>query len=79
MFNQKWKLEVKGQEDRVYYFECNTGSPTGEMYDAVSVMKTFIRKSMNEQAEKELQEDKECKDKKCKVKEKKEVKNAESK
>ena len=49
MFKQKYVLEVKGQEDRIYRFECDAGAPLGELNDALYTMKGVVLKQLNEQ------------------------------
>ncbi len=53
MFKHKYVLEVKGQEDRLYRFECDASAPLGELNDALYSMKSIVVKQLNEQHEKE--------------------------
>lgn len=48
MFKQRFILEVKGSEERIYRFECESTSPMGEIHDALYAMKGAIINRMNE-------------------------------
>ncbi len=59
MFKQKYILEAKGKEDRLYRFECDVTAPLGELNDVLFSMKSVVMKQLNEQHEKERVEEKE--------------------
>lgn len=42
MFQQKTILLVKGNEDRLFRFECDPTSQLGEVHDALETMKAFV-------------------------------------
>lgn len=64
MFKQKYVLEVKGQEDRVYRLDCDSTAPLGELMDVLYTMRSVVVKQLNEQHEKEKPAEKECCEKK---------------
>lgn len=47
MIKQKTILEVNSN-NRVYSLECSPDSPLGELFDALSQMKSFIIEKMKE-------------------------------
>ncbi len=53
MFKQKYVLEAKGKEDRLYRFECEVSAPLGELNDVLFSMKSLVVKQINEQQEKD--------------------------
>lgn len=75
MFKQKFILEVKGSQDRVYRFECDPQAPLGEMHDALYTMKGVIVEQLmkKQEAEKGQEEEPKCEEKcadECKEEEK---------
>lgn len=67
MFKQRYVLEVKGAEDRVYRFDCDPLSPSGEIHDALFTMRGVVLKQLSENHKKEgLPEDQESKKEKAK-------------
>lgn len=77
MFKQKYVLEVKGQEERIYRFECDSTAPLGELNDVLFAMKSIVVKQLNEQHEKDKPEEKAPEA--CEEKNKKECKKEEEK
>lgn len=57
MIKQQIKLEVKAGE-RVYELACSPDSPLGELYDAISAMKSYVVQRINEQLEEEKPKEK---------------------
>lgn len=53
MFKQRLILEVDGKEERKYRFECESASPLGELYDALTKMRSEVMRLMMEYDEKE--------------------------
>lgn len=53
MFKQKYILEVKGKEDRVYRFECDPTAPLGEMHDAIYTMKGVVVEQLQKRQQEE--------------------------
>ena len=53
MFKQKYVIEVKGQEDRVYRFECDPLAPLGEMHDANHTIGNVIIEHIKKSREKQ--------------------------
>jgi len=49
MFKQKFVLEVKGNNDRTYFFECDPQAPLGEIHDALFAMKNAVVKQIQAQ------------------------------
>ena len=53
MFRPKLVVDVKGEEERVYRFECDPSAPLGEISSAVSAIKKFVDEKIKEINEKE--------------------------
>ena len=66
MFKPKYILEVKGQDERSYRFECDTSAPLGEMHDALFTMKGVVLEQLQKKHESEKPKEK-CKEN-CEVK-----------
>lgn len=58
MESEKFRLKVE-KKDREYILECSSSSPLGELYDAISEMRSFvINKILEDHKGRELQEEK---------------------
>lgn len=67
MFHNRYVLEVKGAEDRIYRFDCSDGSPRGECYDALATMMGIIVEQIKQAAgEEKLSEPKAVEKEECK-------------
>ena len=77
MFKQKFVLEVKGKDERLYRFECDATAPLGELNDVLFTMKSEVVKQLAEQHEKDRPEEKS--EDKCKEKSEKDCKKEEGK
>lgn len=53
MFKQLSIIEVKGGDDRIHRYECPPNSPPGEVHDAISAMKAYVLRHMQEEYQKE--------------------------
>lgn len=58
---EKIRLEVKSAT-RSYFFECDTGSPLGEIHDAIMQLKSYIINQMAEIHNKECPQEGENQD-----------------
>jgi len=75
MFKQKYVLEVKGNDERIYMFSCPPEAPLGEIHDALFTMKGVVMEHLNKRHEGENTEEKsiECSEsKECCEKDKEE-------
>lgn len=48
MFKQRYVLDVIGQDERIYRFDCDPNAPLGEMHDALKTMMDIVIKQIND-------------------------------
>lgn len=50
MFRNNYVLDVKGAENRIYRFQCESNSPLGETYDALYTMLAIVAEQINKKS-----------------------------